>query len=343
MEQRRLSAGALLNERGELNEAGYANALVKQYDRSAIRAGKLRIKEWDYYLIMNREYAVALTIDDNSYMGLISASILDFRVPCEHTQSPMFWFPRGKTKFPASSDHGDVQKDLKHCSGFFRHENGRRHLCVSMDSFGDGRPFFAELWLSDEPKDSMVIATPFKENKKAFYYNQKIVGFRAEGQVLCEGKEYLFDQGDSFALLDWGRGVWTYGNTWYWGAGMGEVDGHVIGFNLGYGFGDTSAATENMLFVDGKAQKLGQIDFGIPRKGGKDEYLSPWHFTASDGRFDMEFRPILNRSSRTNVLLIESDQHQVFGRFTGNLLLDDGSKLALNDFPGFAEKVRNRW
>ena len=30
---------------------------------------------------------------------------------------------------------------------------------------------------------------------------------------------------DSYALLDWGRGVWTYKNTWYWSAGMGKING----------------------------------------------------------------------------------------------------------------------
>lgn len=28
-----------------------------------------------------------------------------------------------------------------------------------------------------------------------------------------------------------------------------EVDGHRFGFNIGYGFGDTSAASENVIFM----------------------------------------------------------------------------------------------
>ena len=44
MEQHLLSAGPLLNEEGNLSEAGYAFSLVKEYDRKAIKAGSLRIK-----------------------------------------------------------------------------------------------------------------------------------------------------------------------------------------------------------------------------------------------------------------------------------------------------------
>ena len=46
--QHRISEGPLLNEKGELCEAGYAMSLVKTYDRAAIKAPRMRIKEWDY-------------------------------------------------------------------------------------------------------------------------------------------------------------------------------------------------------------------------------------------------------------------------------------------------------
>ena len=71
--------------------------------------------------------------------------------------------------------------------------------------------------------------------------------------------------------------------------------------------------------------------------------MSPWHFTSSDGRFEMDFTPVLDRKSRTSALVIESDQHQVFGRYTGKAVLDDGTEICVKDFFGFAEKVKNRW
>ena len=77
--EHKLSEGLLLNEKGDLNEAGYAFDLVREYRRSDIKAGKSRIKEWDYYLICDDEYGIALTIDDNSYMGMASISVLDFK------------------------------------------------------------------------------------------------------------------------------------------------------------------------------------------------------------------------------------------------------------------------
>ena len=341
--QHQLSNGPLLSADGTLSEAGYATSLVKTYDRKAIRGGKARIKEWDYYLIYNGRYGVALTIADNSYMGMLSASFLDFEARTEKTVSPMFWLPFGKTNFPASSASGDIVKSIKGASGSFTHEDGGRRLRFHLDQFEKDQAFDCDILLTDAPRDTMVIATPFAEKKTAFYYNQKIIAMRAGGSFTIGGVTRSFDPADSFGLLDWGRGVWTYDNTWYWGGGQGEVDGHVVGFNIGYGFGDVSAASENMLFVDGVAHKLDRLTFNIPLKDGKEDYLSPWTFTSSDGRFETAFTPILDRAADTNVGPLLSDQHQVFGYMDGLITLDDGSKITLNHFLCFAEKVHNKW
>lgn len=149
---------------------------------------------------------------------------------------------------------------------------------------------------------------------------------------------------ESLSDFDWGRGVLTYDNTWHWGAAHGILDGHRFGWNIGYGFGDTSAASENMLFYDGVAHKLGRLSFNIPKTpDNKDDYMSPWTFTSDDGRFEMDFKPVLDRASNTDFKVLCSDQHQVFGHFSGTATLDDGTVLEVRDFFGFAEKVRNKW
>ena len=49
----------LLNESGSLREPGYAKRLLPIYRRADIRAGKSRIKEWDYYLITDGHIGLA--------------------------------------------------------------------------------------------------------------------------------------------------------------------------------------------------------------------------------------------------------------------------------------------
>ncbi len=335
--------GPLLDEQGKLRARGFSKRMVLAYDRAAIKAAKHRIKEWDYYLVTNDRFGVALTVADNAYMGLVSASLLDFERGWEQTTSVMSAFPMGKTGLPSTSAQGDTVYRDKRCEFRFCFEDGDRRLTCRMDNFLDGKPFVCDIVLREEPAESIVIATPFPKDERAFYYNQKINCMRAAGYAEFDGRRYAFEPSDSFGVLDWGRGVWTYSNTWYWGSMSTLVDGKPFGFNIGYGFGDTAAASENMLFYDGVAHKLADVSFNIPMKDGKEDYMQPWTFGSSDGRFELAFQPVLDRAACTDVLLIKSDQHQVFGLFSGTVTLDDGRVLALKDKLGFAEKVMNRW
>jgi hypothetical protein len=226
----------LLDEKGELKQKGYATSLILDYRRKDIKANHLRLKEWDYYLIQNENYGVALTVDNNTYMGLISATFIDFKKKQEKTASIVIPFPGNKIKLPETSVIGDIKYQDKKVKVSFIHDNGNRKLFLEMKNFDNKSDLKVSFILTKPPKDSMVIATPFKEDKKAFYYNQKIIGMKACGTVIYQDKRYDFSPDNSFGLLDWGRGVWTYENTWYWSAGQCIIDGKVFGFNLGYGF-----------------------------------------------------------------------------------------------------------
>ncbi len=354
----------LLNEKGYLREPGYAKSMLPVYDRKAIKASGWRIKEWDYYYIGNSHFGVALTIADNSYMGLDSISLLNFDEPWEHTSSSISWMTFGKVGFPSTSSKGNVCHGGKNHKISFTIEENNRHLEFYMKNFYKGKSIEGMIDLADPGGESMVIATPFPEKPDHFYFNQKINCMPAKGRIHFDGRDYIFDTADSFAVLDWGRGVWTYKNTWYWGSASGMVNDIPFGFNIGYGFGDTSAATENMLFYNHKAHKLDQVTFHIPVKAKQykskgscctgsnivvdtadmtEDYLSPWRFTSNDGRFEMDFLPIIDRHADTDVKLIRSNQHQVFGQFSGSAILDDGTVIEIKDFIGFAEKVYNKW
>lgn len=338
--QHKLSSGPLLNQQGNLNEAGYAFSMVKEYDRKAIKAGKLRIKEWDYYYVGNNDYGIALTIADNSYMSLVSVSILDFKNKWFITKSSMGFMSKGKIGLPSTSKIGDIHYQDKRYKMDFLNDGKERRLIVHVDNYHNGQNFDCDVTLLESGEDSMVIATPFKKDKH-FYYNQKINCLKAKGSATYNGKVYSLD--DCYGVLDWGRGVWTYSNTWYWASMSGESNGVPIGFNLGYGFGDTSAASENVFFYDGKAYKLEDVSFNIPGDGTKKiNYMEPWHFTSIDGSIDMIFTPIIDRCDLTDVLVIKSLQHQVFGTYKGHVIID-GKKVEFDNMLGFAEKVKNCW
>lgn len=340
-EQHRLSPGPLLNEEGDLAEAGYAYQLVKKYDRSAIKAPRWRIKEWDYYLILDQDYALALTIDDNGYMGLATATVLDFRGKRTLFHSPhMFGFPMGKVRMPATSETGNVSRKTKTYEFRFLNDEGKRRLTARVDQKKRAKSFECDVSLALTTPNSTVIATPFLK-KHHFYYNQKINLMQASGWFRVGTLKHEFSE-HALAVLDWGRGVWTYRNTWHWSSMNAFQDGTNIGWNLGYGFGDTSHATENMFFVGKDVYKLGDVRFDIPLKDGKDDFMSPWRIVSDAGDVDMRFTPLLDRHEQTDIGIIGQNAHQVFGRFSGTIRAG-GKDFAIKDLLGFAEKVHNKW
>ncbi len=329
----------LLKEDGSLREPGWSKRLVQKYDRRQIKAPKFRIKEWDYYLVLNEDFAGAFTISDDGYIGLQSVSLLNFKEGWEHTETILNAFPMGKFELPPTSERGDTVYRDKRLHMEYTVEEGKRRIRCKFDKFYQGKTFRCDITLDQPEMDTMVIATPWKERKTAFYYNQKINCMPAGGKMEFDGKVYRFNNKTDFGTLDWGRGVWTYDNRWYWGSGNTVVDGRPFGFNIGYGFGETSAASENMLFYDGRAHKLDDVTFHIP----EGDYMKPWTFSSSDGRFEMDFLPVLDRAAKTAAVIIETDQHQVFGRMSGKAVLDDGTVIEVKDMMCFAEDVHNRY
>ena len=393
-----IASAPLLDANGSLTYRGFATKLLPQYRRADIKVGSLRIKEWDYYLVNDEHYAVALTLSDLGYVGMISASLMDFDTHEYTTTSELVWLTRGKFGLPETSAEGVSEWETERVHMRFGVQGDCRTLHCVFRKFRGEEALVFNCSLDETPRDSMVIATPWADAPKAFYYNQKIVGMRAAGSVrvgaVAESGEdgkgtgkggknaktagqsvkfapdaftHEFDPRCSFGLLDWGRGVWTHDNTWYWGVAQGWQDGagsnspdaagaHRFGLNIGYGFGDTTAASENMVFVDGVAHKLGRLDFGVPvaQEGvigrgatktvaAKYRLMEPWHIRDEEGRLDLTFTPDLDRCDWMNFGVIITDQHQCFGLFNGVVELDDGSRFEVRDLRGSAEVVRNKY
>ncbi|MBR2663207.1 MAG: DUF2804 domain-containing protein, partial [Clostridia bacterium] len=134
------------------------------------------------------------------------------------------FFPMGRLKLPPDSSAGDTVYEDKRLQMRFWVKDGTRRITCHFEKFWKDRPFDCDISLAQPEMDSMVIATPW-DKEKHFYYNQKINCMRASGWMEYDGVRYAFDPVTDFGTLDWGRGVWTYDNTWYWGSGNADING----------------------------------------------------------------------------------------------------------------------
>jgi len=332
----------LLDSNGCLLEPGWARHPFWQYDRGQIKAPWYRIKEWDYYYILSAENncGISITMSDLGYAGLFAICWLDFKSGKSFQEEALVLLPKGNLGLDQDSISSCVNLNHKDLSIDYKVVGQERKIifCAPNMKAGGKQALQGELLLSSSVNDdSLNIATGWLKNPKSFYYNRKINCMLAKGRVQIADDEYIFTHENCTAGLDWGRGNWTYKNRWFWASANTPINGKPFGLNLGYGFSDRSMASENVIFYDGKAHKIDNVEFDFNEKN----YLQSWQATSSDNRLCFSFTPILDRNSSMNLLLIRSVQHQVFGYFDGYAILDDGSKLEFKKMLGFAEDVFN--
>lgn len=337
----------LLGPDGCLTEPGWARRPYFSYDRKKIRANKLRIKEWDYYSILNPEkgYSICITYSDLGYAGLYAVAFIDYKRGAAQTDfiRPLTLHRTGLGFNSLESSELSVSNEDKFTFTIItRYEKVFITISAPYLVLPDGTTgLWAEVELSRPiSQESLNIATSWKENRRAFYLNEKVCGLAVSKSWIRHG-EVKEDAAEDYcsAILDWGRGRWTRINRWYWAAASGYQDGCSMALNLGYGFSDRSVASENAFFLGGRLHKIGKCEWVIP-----DGYMTgDWIMKSDDGRLDLIFRPAVMRESHTNLAIIRSDQQQVFGYFSGTVLLEDGRPLKLDGLQGFAEDVYNKW
>jgi hypothetical protein len=343
-EQREINIPSpLLNEQGQLTQVGWARQPILDcnleqanfYRWKALQ--RFRIKRWDYYGITTPTHFFSFTLADLGYAGQVFAYVVDFERREYHEETRTIPLARGLS-LPCNSSLGMSSYDNGRIRVRFQVEDSCRLLSATWPGFW-GKGLAAALRLRlQEDHESMVIVIPIAERR--FYYNRKINCIPANGWVDLGEKRYLLKPQDCLGNLDWGRGVWEYRSHWVWASASGFLPGHrTAGLNLGYGFGDTSAATENAFILDGHIHKLGCVDFNY----SKVDYMKSWSMTSLDGRLQLEFKPILERVAKTNLLLIYSNVHQIFGHYFGSFTTSDGERVELDGLVGFAEEHHARW
>jgi hypothetical protein len=337
-------SGPLLHPDGRLAQVGWSRRPLLDCNLEnahfyALRfLQRFRIKRWDYYAVFTPRRFFSATIADLGYAGNLFVYTLDFQTGDLHEEGVVV--PLGKgIELPRNSDTGDSHFEDKNLKLHFNLLPGRRHLSVAWDAFHEGRGIRAEIDLAAESEfESMTITIPIGE--KRFYYNRKINCLPASGSIQYGDWTETLDPGTCLGSLDWGRGVWEYQSYWNWASASGFLaDGRRIGLNLGCGFGDLSKAGENALILDNRIHKLEQVKFDYI----SGDYMKPWKFTDAEKRLDLVFTPFKDRLATTKLGIIDSQVHQMFGRYNGTAISDEGETLQIKDLIGFAEEHHARW
>jgi hypothetical protein len=333
--------GDLLAEGGTLREAGWARRQLLRYDRALV-AEPGRLREWDFFTLMDDEVVVNISVSNLGILSIVTVALIDLR---DQTTYSAAYLPAAADRFDLSSAaSGDTQVTRAQDGRAvvdFRTTPGERSLRFDLPESLLGAAARGDLTLFQDPgSDYLSLATPFAEDPHGFFFEQKIPGMKVAGVITVGPVEHAFVPARSYAVMDWGRGVWPHEVLWRWGGGFQDAGGRSVAFNLGNGFGDMRRASENLFLAGGRGYKLGPVDWTYDAA----HPLAPWTFADRAGRLALRLTPLYHEPGGFSLGGAYSQQiDKVYGHYSGTVILSDGSRLELHDVLGFAEEVQLRW
>ncbi|PYI39306.1 DUF2804 domain-containing protein [Arthrobacter psychrolactophilus] len=318
---------------GRLNPAAVGWSRTPLHDTSGIGRGMQRWgrnKRWEYWAMTSPSHIIALTVSSLDYAAVHELWVLN-RATGVSVGANVTGILGGSATLPPSLGDGPVRAATKKLRIDIEEVPGGTRLRavterVTLDVFAE-RP---------EGHEALAVVVPW--NEKQFQYTVKDVARPATGTVSVDGTTFSLEAGESWAVLDHGRGRWPYSMHWNWGAGSGTTDGRVIGIQLGSKWTDGTGATENSLLVDGRLHKISE---DLIWDYSTTDWLAPWHIHGATA--DLRFTPVYDKVSAINLGILSNNTHQCFGHYDGEITDSDGHRIRVAGILGWAEDVHNRW
>lgn len=285
-----------------------------------------RTKRWEYWCVQTPDWALSVTVSHIDYLALHQVWFADFATGEQIDTSAIVPLAREPKLADHSGGYAGAQTKALRIE-LIPNTDGVRLLART-------ERVDADVQVTRPPgHESMGVVIPWSDRR--FQYTVKDNTLPATGSVVVDGQPLDLPTGQTWAVLDHGRGRWPYSTTWNWGSGSGASDGHVIGLQFGGKWTAGTAMTENALCIDGKVTKIGQeLDWSY------SQWLDPWTVRGDD--VDLTFTPRFERAAKTNALAIFTEVHQCFGAWDGTVRAQ-GRDYAVTGVNGFAEEARMRW
>lgn len=328
-----------LDETGKPENFGWARSPFFIYDHALLRARRLSISESDRYIIFSPTHLFVFEILDDGYLGYQYVSVVSLKDRMRSTKKYIAPFSLGCFDLPTDSESGSIKfRQKKNFVNFAVMDGGVRIIKIDYPRFAHHRSLRGEVVLTPPPEaESLVTHMPWRGGRNAFSFSRRSPWYSAEGVIQFGNSEFVFAKDEGWGIFDWNRGVRPRSDIGFWATGCGITGDRQAGFSVGYNTAESATGTENAFFLDGKLQKLDQVTFHI--SSGRH---APWRFTSNDKRLEMTFTPHQERDENHQMFLYSLKRRQLFGSFSGRVILDDGTEFNFQNLTGMAERRKSR-
>ena len=319
---------------GRLNRdaVGWARQPLLNTDGIGGRRGWGRNKRWEYWCVITPRHIVALVASSIDYADVHEVWLFD-RATRKEVGANAIAPLGGSITMPGTLGQGPVRVATK-------------NLSIAIDELGASAgtrlqartPRVRLDVIAERPAGHECLAVVVPWSARRFQYTVKDVARPVAGSIWLDEVEIEVPAGQSWAVLDHGRGRWPYSVKWNWGAASGISGGHTIGLQLGGQWTSGTGSTENAVLID---QRLHKISQELVWNYTPGDWLRPWTITGPG--LDLLFEPDYDKASTTRLGVISTRTDQCFGRYSGWYQPDAGPRLEFADLYGWAEDVHNRW
>ncbi|NUP04953.1 MAG: DUF2804 domain-containing protein [Polyangiaceae bacterium] len=327
---------------GRLNRAavGWSREPVHRAD---IPAPWGRRKRWDFWGVVAPGCVMNLTVADLDYLGMVDVWLLDRSTLKTFTCSVPVPLARG-IELPDKVAAQPIRFEGR--AAWVSIDEETKGTRLRVDARAGGHRLEADVLVTrPAAHESLSVVIPWSD--KHFQLTTKDVSRPAEGYVRWGNTRYglAADDGASYGVLDYGRGVWPYRSNWNWGAAAGRARGTNgavrLGLQLGGKWTVGTGMTENALFVDGRLSKISEE---LTWNYDPRDWLRPWTIrTPASDRVDVTFTPVYDKKTRVQAVAVESRVDQCFGTYSGTVVDDAGSRITFDALFGWAEEAMWRW
>ena len=303
------------------------------------RLSRMRLKEWQHYVLLLPEAMLTFAIVDSKFLRLswchcaeLGASqhfeherqgaTLDLRIARE------LW-----------NDQTYVRSHRYRIEVDNRLGRGEHRIRMMIAADGDKAQIEADLRCVHDLNaiDPLVVVLPVGRGRAAYSHK---VPLPLEGTIRVGDRVHRASQGDAFAILDIHKAHYPRHTFWNWATFAGrDEEGKAVGLNLTSNVNrEDEHFNENAVWVDGKLETLAPARFELD----PGDPLAPWHLTTADGAVELSFEPRGKRSENLRLGLVRSVFQQPYGVFAGTIRCAAGV-LRVRDVWGVCEDHDALW
>lgn len=297
---------------GEVVNAGWARNPVFEYNASQSKTSGKHC-ERDCYFINNGEVSLYLSVENLGLEFSIKIAVADLKRGGVISDSIIKKFMFFKNELPDAGNKGELIYTDKRIQLQLTNATDGRFLKCDFIDFAGMKNLYFNINLKKTNGESLNELAPFERDRKYFYLKRFVPRFTANGIIRIGGLEYSLNENSARAYFDWTRFSKPRKHNYQRLSADCIIDGKRFALNLASRVGDNRYGNENCFFIDGKLEKLFQINV----KGSGNRLDRPWYFTAGISAVDITFKPFTVKGQPMTAVMDKTTV--IFGRLYGHI------------------------